>query len=60
MRKRIAMDISRLQEIDSYCGLRHKKKLLIRGQRTRINAYTHKGPRKVGNIIALKKKIIKK
>jgi small subunit ribosomal protein S13 len=37
------MNIKRLQEINSYRGLRHKKKLPVRGQRTKTNARTRKG-----------------
>lgn len=46
LRRDIAMDIRRLVEIGSYRGLRHKKNLPVRGQRTRTNARTRKGPRK--------------
>lgn len=58
LRKEIRDDIKRLQEIGSYRGLRHKKGLPVRGQRTKTNARTRKGPR--GAAIALKKKIAKK
>lgn len=58
LRKEIALNIKRLQEIGSYRGLRHKRGLPARGQRTRTNARTRKGPR--GASIALKKKITKK
>jgi small subunit ribosomal protein S13 len=60
LRKEIMLNIKRLQEIGSYRGLRHKKGLPVRGQRTRTNARTRKGPRKAGSAIALKKKIAKK
>ncbi|MCL4229555.1 30S ribosomal protein S13 [Candidatus Dependentiae bacterium] len=60
LRKRVALDIRRLQEIGSYRGLRHKKGLPVRGQRTKTNARTRKGPRKAGGAIALKKKVTKK
>lgn len=60
LRKEIMMNIKRLQEIGSYRGLRHKKGLPVRGQRTKTNARTRKGPRKAGSAIALKKKISKK
>ena len=50
------MNIKRLQEIGCYRGLRHKKGLPVRGQRTKTNARTRKGPRKAGSAIALKKK----
>jgi small subunit ribosomal protein S13 len=42
LRKRNALDIKRLQEIGSYRGLRHKKSLPVRGQRTKTNARTRK------------------
>ncbi len=58
LRKEIALNIKRLQEIGSYRGLRHKRGLPVRGQRTKTNARTRKGPR--GASIALKKKITKK
>ena len=54
----IANNIRTLQEIGSYRGLRHKKGLPVRGQRTKTNARTRKGPR--GASIALKRKITKK
>ncbi len=60
LRKRVALDIRRLQEIGSYRGLRHKKGLPVRGQRTKTNARTRKGPRKAGGAVALKKKATKK
>ena len=58
LRKKIALDIRRLQEIESYRGLRHKKGLPVRGQRTKTNARTRKGPR--GKAIAQKKTATKK
>lgn len=60
LRKEIMLNIRRLQEIGSYRGLRHKVSLPVRGQRTKTNARTRKGPRKAGSIIALKKKVSKK
>lgn len=60
LRKEITLNIKRLQEIGSYRGSRHKKGLPVRGQRTKTNARTRKGPRKAGSAIALKKKITKK
>lgn len=60
LRKEITLNIKRLQEIGSYRGLRHKRGLPVRGQRTKTNARTRKGPRKAGSAIALKKKIAKK
>lgn len=46
LRGQVAADIKRLMEIGSYRGLRHKKGLPVRGQRTSTNARTRKGPRK--------------
>lgn len=46
LRREIAMNVKRLMDIGSYRGLRHKKGLPVRGQRTRTNARTRKGPRK--------------
>lgn len=46
LRREISMNIKRLQDIGSYRGLRHKSKLPARGQRTKTNARTRKGPRK--------------
>jgi len=46
LKRKIAMDIKRLQEIGSYRGFRHKKGLPARGQRTRYNCRTRKGKRK--------------
>jgi small subunit ribosomal protein S13 len=60
LRKEIRLNIKRLQDIGSYRGLRHKKSLPSRGQRTKTNARTRKGPRKAGSAIALKKKVAKK
>ena len=59
LRKEILMNIRRLQQIGCYRGLRHKKGLPVRGQRTKTNARTRKGPRKAGSQITLKKKIAK-
>jgi small subunit ribosomal protein S13 len=59
LRKEIALNIKRLQEIGSYRGTRHKRGLPVRGQRTKTNARTRKGPRKAGGQIALKKKVTK-
>ena len=51
LRRDVAMDIRRLVEIGSYRGQRHRKGLPVRGQRTRTNARTRKGPRKtVGRV----------
>ncbi len=60
LRKEITMNIRRLQEIGSYRGLRHKRSLPVRGQRTKTNARTRKGPRKSGSTITLKRKVSKK
>jgi small subunit ribosomal protein S13 len=57
LRTEIAMNIKRLMDIGTYRGLRHKKGLPVRGQRTHTNARTKKGPRRA---IAGKKKAIKK
>ena len=53
LRRDVAYDIKRLIEIGSYRGLRHRKGLPVRGQRSKTNARTRKGPRKT---IANKKK----
>jgi small subunit ribosomal protein S13 len=58
LRKEVALNIKRLQEIGSYRGTRHKRGLPARGQRTKTNARTRKGPRK--QPVALKKKVAKK
>ena len=58
LRKEITLNIKRLQEISSYRGLRHKRGLPVRGQRTKTNARTRKGPKK--NPVALKRKVTKK
>ena len=50
LRREVAMHIKRLRDIGSYRGLRHKRGLPVRGQRTRTNARTRKGPR--GNKMA--------
>ena len=60
LRKEITLDIKRLQEIGSYRGSRHKRNLPARGQRTKTNARTTKGPRKSTNIVANKKIASKK
>ena len=54
-RRTIAFDIKRLIEIGSYRGLRHRKNLPVRGQRSKTNARTRKGPKKT---IANKKKLV--
>ncbi|MFH1573534.1 MAG: 30S ribosomal protein S13 [Acidobacteriota bacterium] len=47
MRKAISLDIKRLMEIGCYRGLRHRRGLPARGQRTHTNARTRKGPRRI-------------
>ena len=46
LRKRIQLDIKRLMDIGCYRGLRHRRSLPVRGQRTHTNARTRKGPRR--------------
>lgn len=46
LRREVAMNIKRLQEINCYRGIRHRKNLPVRGQRTRTNARCKRGPRK--------------
>ncbi len=46
LRKEVSMDIKRLMDMASYRGLRHRKNLPVRGQRTSTNARTRKGPKK--------------
>ncbi|MCI9180385.1 MAG: 30S ribosomal protein S13 [Lachnospiraceae bacterium] len=53
LRREIALNIKRLQEIGCYRGIRHRKSLPVRGQKTKTNARTRKGPRKT---VANKKK----
>ena len=53
LRRNVAMDIKRLQEIGCYRGIRHRKGLPVRGQNTKNNARTRKGPRRT---VANKKK----
>ena len=53
LRRQIAVDIKRLTEIGCYRGIRHRKGLPVRGQKTKTNARTRKGPRKT---VANKKK----
>ena len=56
LRRQIAMDIKRLQEIGCYRGVRHRKSLPVRGQKTKTNVRTRKGPKKT---VANKKKATK-
>ncbi|MCL2704395.1 MAG: 30S ribosomal protein S13 [Defluviitaleaceae bacterium] len=53
LRREVALNIKRLVEISSYRGIRHRRGLPVRGQRTRTNARTRKGPRRT---VANKKK----
>ena len=53
LRRSVALDIKRLTEIGSYRGLRHRKGLPVRGQRSKTNARTRKGPKRT---VANKKK----
>jgi len=54
LRREISQNIKRLMDIGSWRGMRHKKGLPVRGQRTRTNARTRKGPRK-GGMAVIKK-----
>jgi small subunit ribosomal protein S13 len=56
LRREISQNIKRLMDIGSWRGLRHKRGLPVRGQRTRTNARTRKGPRKGG--MAIIKKVV--
>ncbi|MFD3155642.1 30S ribosomal protein S13 [Haloimpatiens sp. FM7330] len=47
LRREVALNIKRLMEIGSYRGIRHRKGLPVRGQKTKTNARTRKGPKKV-------------
>ena len=58
LRRETAMNIKRLMDLGTYRGLRHRKGLPVRGQRTHTNARTRKGPRK--GAVAGKKKATKK
>jgi small subunit ribosomal protein S13 len=57
LRKEVAMNIKRLMEIGCYRGVRHRRGLPVRGQRTHTNARTRKGPRRA--TVAKKKKATK-
>ncbi|MCM8781879.1 MAG: 30S ribosomal protein S13 [Candidatus Omnitrophica bacterium] len=54
LRREISSNIKRLIDIGSYRGIRHKKGLPVRGQRTRTNARTRKGPRKTVGVTRVK------
>ena len=56
LRREVTLNIKRLQEIGSYRGMRHRRGLPVRGQRTKTNARTRKGPAKT---IANKKQAVK-
>jgi small subunit ribosomal protein S13 len=58
LRKEIQMNIRRLIEIQAYRGIRHRRNLPVRGQRTHTNARTRKGPRR--GAVAAKKKVVGK
>ena len=55
LRREVAMNIKRLQEIGCYRGIRHRKGLPVRGQKTKTNASTRKGPKRT---VANKKKLV--
>ncbi|HEV7126966.1 MAG TPA: 30S ribosomal protein S13, partial [Ktedonobacterales bacterium] len=57
LRREVDMNIKRLIEIGSYRGQRHRRNLPVRGQRTRTNARTRRGPKKT---VAGRKKAVKK
>ena len=57
LRSEIAMNIKRLMDIGAYRGLRHRRGLPVRGQRTKTNARTRKGPKKTAG--AMKKPVAK-
>ena len=57
LRKRVQMDIKRLMDIGCYRGLRHRRGLPVHGQRTKTNARTRKGPKRMS--VAGKKKVKK-
>src|SRR6202158_270723 len=58
LRKEVQMNIRRLIEIQAYRGIRHRRNLPVRGQRTHTNARTRKGPRR--GAVAAKKKVLGK
>jgi small subunit ribosomal protein S13 len=51
LRSEIGMNVKRLMDIGTYRGLRHRKGLPVRGQRTRTNARTRKGPKKAAGVL---------
>ena len=56
LRRQITQNVARLRDIGSYRGMRHRRSLPVRGQRTRTNARTRKGPKRT---VAGKKKVTK-
>ncbi|MCL6584425.1 MAG: 30S ribosomal protein S13 [bacterium] len=58
LRREISMNIKRLMDIGSYRGLRHRRSMPVRGQRTHTNARTRKGPKRA--TVGMKKKATKK
>lgn len=56
LRRSVSMNVKRLMDLSAYRGLRHRKGLPVRGQRTHTNARTRKGPRR--HAIALVKKVV--
>ncbi|MDH3258208.1 MAG: 30S ribosomal protein S13 [Deltaproteobacteria bacterium] len=58
LRKEVAMNIKRLMDLGTYRGLRHRKGLPVRGQRTHTNARTRKGPRK--SVVGKKREKVRK
>ncbi len=56
LRAEVSANIKRLIEIGSYRGIRHQKGLPVRGQRTRTNARTRKGPRKTAGVVKVKER----
>ena len=56
LRSEVSLNVKRLTDLGTYRGLRHRKKLPVRGQRTHTNARTRKGPKKT---VAGKKKVLK-
>ncbi|OIO03449.1 30S ribosomal protein S13 [Candidatus Desantisbacteria bacterium CG_4_10_14_0_8_um_filter_48_22] len=60
LRQEIAMNIKRLIDIKSYRGMRHLRSLPVRGQRTRTNARTRKGPKKTIGVVRMTKEKTRK
>lgn len=54
LRRKVSVDIKRLMDLQTYRGLRHRKNLPVRGQRTHTNSRTRKGPRKT---VAVRKQL---